>query len=125
MLVAIATPMSQSAYSINRESNIPIIYTAVTDDPVAAGIANSDKTSVGNITGTSDKLPIDGQLSLIHEMFPEAKKVGILYTASEVNSVSSINEYKQRASEYDLHSMELRKLGFLNIPNLSLSLTSW
>ena len=92
MLVAIATPMAQSAYSINRESNIPIIYTAVTD-PVAAGIANADKTSVGNITG---------QLSLIHEMFPEAKKVGILYTTSEVNSVSSINEYKQRASEYDL-----------------------
>lgn len=105
MLVAIATPMAQSAYSINRESNIPIIYTAVTD-PVAAGIANADKTSVGNITGTSDKLPIDGQLSLIHEMFPEAKKVGILYTTSEVNSVSSINEYKQRASEYDLEIVD-------------------
>ena len=101
MIVAIATPMAQSAYSLARDTDIPIIYTAITD-PIKAELANSDGTPVGNITGTSDKLPVDAQLSLIHEMYPDAKKVGIIYTNSEVNSLSSIEEYKFYATKYGI-----------------------
>ena len=32
-------------------------------------------------------LPVDEQLKLIREMLPDAKKIGILYTTSEANSV--------------------------------------
>ena len=101
MIVAIATPMAQSAYSLARDTNIPIIYTAITD-PIKAELANEDGTPVGNITGTSDKLPVDAQLSLIHEMYPTAKKLGIIYTNSEVNSLSSIDEYKFYATKYGI-----------------------
>ncbi len=101
MIVAIATPMAQSAYSLARDTNIPIIYTAITD-PIKAELANEDGTPVGNITGTSDKLPVDEQLSLIHEMYPDAKKLGIIYTNSEVNSLSSIEEYKFYATKYGI-----------------------
>lgn len=101
MIVAIATPMAQMAYSRAKDKNIPVIFTAVTD-PVAAELADEDGKPVGNITGTSDKLPVDLQLSLIHEMYPEAKRVGILYTTSEVNSLSSIDEYKYYASSYGI-----------------------
>lgn len=101
MMVAIATPMAQSAYSLARDKDIPIIYTAITD-PIAAELANKDGMPVGNITGTSDKLPVREQLELIHTMYKDAKKVGILYTTSEVNSLSSIEEYKKYAPEYGL-----------------------
>ena len=101
MLVAIATPMAQTAYSLAKETNIPIIYSAITD-PVAANLANDDLTPIGNITGTSDRLPVDAQLALIKEMFPDIKKLGILYTNSEVNSLSSIDEYKYNATKYDI-----------------------
>lgn len=99
MVVAIATPMAQAAYSICGDKNIPVIFTAISD-PVAAELANADGTPAGNVTGTSDKLPVEAQLKLITEMFPEAKNVGILYTTSEVNSVSAIEEYKSYADKY-------------------------
>ena len=100
MIVAIATPIAQSAYAATQGNNIPVIFTAVTD-PIAAGIANSDGTPVGNITGTSDKLPVEEQLKLIREMYPNATKLGILFTTSEVNSISSIDEYKLYAPKYN------------------------
>ena len=79
--------------------DIPVIYTAVSD-PAGAGLVNEDGTNVGNITGTSDKLPVTEQMALIRELMPDAKKIGILYTTSEANSVSTIQEYKDHAEEY-------------------------
>ena len=58
-------------------SDIPVVYTAVTD-PVAAKLAKEDGTPAGNVTGTSDELPIKAQLEMIREMLPDAKNIGIL-----------------------------------------------
>ena len=65
-----------------------------------AGLANEDGTPVGNITGTSDALAVDAQLKTIREVLPEAKTIGIIYTASEANSISTIAEYKALAGNY-------------------------
>jgi len=54
MICAIATPSAASAYNATMKTEIPVIYTAITD-PVMAGLANEDGTPVGNITGTSDR----------------------------------------------------------------------
>ena len=102
MAMAIATPMAQVAYSTFAGTETPVIFTAVTD-PIAAELANADGTPAGNVTGTSDKLPVEAQLKLITEMFPNAKNVGILYTTSEVNSISAIEEYKSLASKYNVN----------------------
>ena len=99
LVCAIATPIAQNAYSICRKSDIPVIYTAVTD-PIAAELAQSDQTPVGEITGTSDKLPVTEQLQMIRNLLPDAKKIGIMYTTSEVNSASTIAEYEAAAPEY-------------------------
>lgn len=56
---------------------------------------------MGEITGTSDKLPIQQQLEMIRTMLPEAETIGILYTTSEANSESAIKEYEALAEEYD------------------------
>lgn len=101
MAMAIATPMAQVAYSTFTGTDVPVIFTAVTD-PIAAELANKDGSPVGNVTGTSDKLPVEAQLKLITEMFPNAKNIGILYTTSEVNSVSAIEEYKALAPKYNV-----------------------
>ena len=105
MICAIATPSAQSAYNAAMDSDIPVIYTAVTD-PVAAELADQDGNTVGNITGTSDKLPIEDQLKMIRQMLPEAKKIGIMYTTSEANSVSAIAEYKELSGKYDFEIVE-------------------
>lgn len=105
LICAIATPMAQSAYSAARKSGLPVIYTAVTD-PVAAELANADKTPVGEVTGTSDKLPVTEQLAMIREVLPDAAKIGIMYSTSEVNSLSAIEEYKAAAAEYGFEIVE-------------------
>lgn len=99
LICAIATPSAMSAYNSAMDADIPVIYTAVSD-PAGAGLVNEDGTNVGNITGTSDKLPVTEQMALIRELMPDAKKIGILYTTSEANSVSTIQEYKDNAEEY-------------------------
>lgn len=93
IMVAIATPSATACYAAAEDKNIPVIFTAITD-PVAAGLTD------GNVTGTSDKLPVEAQLDLIRKLQPEAKKIGIIYTTSEQNSVSAIAEYKAKAGDY-------------------------
>lgn len=99
LMCAIATPSAQACYNSAMKTDIPTIYTAVTD-PVAAELAKEDQMSSGNVTGTSDKLPVEAQLKMIREMLPEAKTIGILYTTSEVNSESSIKEYESLVDKY-------------------------
>jgi len=105
MICAIATPTAQSAYNAAMDTDIPVIYTAVTD-PVAAELATEDGEAAGEVTGTSDKLPVDQQLKMIREMLPDAKKIGIMYTTSEANSVSAIEEYKSLVGDYDFELVE-------------------
>lgn len=99
MICAIATPSAMSAYNSCMNTEIPVIYTAVSD-PAGAGLAKEDGSSVGNISGTSDALPVTEQLAMIREILPEASSIGIIYTTSEANSVSTIEEYKAHAAEY-------------------------
>lgn len=104
MMVGIATPMAQACYNASA-GRIPTVFTAVTD-PVAAGFVSAEGKAVGEITGTSDALPIQAQLSSIRAMLPEATKIGILYTTSEVNSISAIELYKQLAPDYGFEIVE-------------------
>lgn len=99
MICAIATPSAMTAYNAAMNTVIPVIYTAVTD-PVEAGLANADGVPVGNVTGTSDALAVEAQLQMIREILPEAKKIGIIYTTSEANSISSIVKYQELAESY-------------------------
>ena len=100
LLCGIAAPSAQSCFNAAMDKEIPVIYTAVTD-PLAAELADEEGNPVGEITGTSDKLPIQQQLEMIRTMLPEAETIGILYTTSEANSESAIKEYEALAEEYD------------------------
>ena len=99
LVCAIATPAAMAAFNACEEKGIPVIYTAVSD-PVAAMLAKEDGTSGGNITGTSDPLPVEAQLKLIRAMMPDATKIGILYTTSETNSESTLATYNALAATY-------------------------
>lgn len=93
LMCAIATPSATACYAAAEDKDIPVVFTAITD-PVEAGLDS------GNITGTSDKLPVEAQLELIRALQPEAKTIGIIYTTSEPNSVSAIAEYEEKCGEF-------------------------
>lgn len=106
LVCGIATPSAQACYNACYESGIPVIFNAVSD-PVQAKLAVSETEAMDGITGVSDKLPVEAQLALIREMLPDAKKIGILYTTSEANSVSTIADYKAKVADYGFELVEV------------------
>lgn len=87
LIVAIATPSAQAAAAATTD--IPIVFSAVTD-PVAAGLVQDMEAPGGNITGTSDAIPVESIFQLAADLTPNAKKFGFIYNSGEVNSVSVI-----------------------------------
>lgn len=95
LVLAVATPSAQAA--AQNITNIPVLFTAVTD-PVAAGIVASDKEPGANVTGTSDMSPVAEQIALIKEINPNAKTVGVVYSSGEVNSEVQVKLAKEAAA---------------------------
>lgn len=98
LIVAIATPAALSAYSAAADTDIPVVFCAVSD-PVAAGLADSAEVPGGNCTGTSDVLDLSSQLELIQTVQPDVKKIGVLYTTSEANSISQLARLESLAHD--------------------------
>lgn len=96
LIFAISTPSAQAAY--NATKDIPILISAVTD-PVAAGLTDSLEKSNGNISGTSDYIPVSHNLELMKQLLPSAKVIGVIYNTSEINSRIQIDELKESASK--------------------------
>lgn len=92
-IVAIATPAAQGAATAADGTGIPIIFSAVTD-PVAAGLVGNMEAPEGNITGTSDAVPVDKIFALAAELTPDVQSFGLLYNPGEDNSVSVIADVK-------------------------------
>jgi len=79
----------------------PLLFTAVTD-PVGAGLVASQDNPTGYICGTTDANPVEAQIDLIKEALPDAKKIGILYTQSEINSEVQAKQAKAAAEKQGL-----------------------
>lgn len=97
LIMANATAAVSAAASATAD--IPIVGTSVTDYSIALGIKKWSGKSGTNVTGTSDLAPLDQQAAMLHELFPDAKKVGIIYCSSEANSkyqVDTITPYLEK-----------------------------
>lgn len=100
LICGIATSTAMSAYNAALDTGIPVVFTAVSD-PVAAELVKSMEEPGTNCTGTSDSLPLEEQMKLIRAMMPNAKTIGILYTTSEVNSITHLEKFKELAPKYN------------------------
>ena len=83
IILAIATPAAQ-VMAANTEE-IPIVGTAITSFE-GAGLVESDEAPGYNVTGTNDMNPVEEQVNLLLQLVPDAKVIGTIYTAAEVNS---------------------------------------
>jgi putative ABC transport system substrate-binding protein len=123
MIIAIATPAAVSAYSAAANTDIPVIFCAVSD-PVAAGLVESLEAPKGNSTGTSDVLDFSAQLNLIKALQPDAAKIGVLYTTSEANSVSQLAQLKAIAPDFGVEIIDQGVQGASDIPQAAASLVA-
>ena len=92
LIMANATPALQAATAAT--SDIPVLGTSVTEYGVALGIDDFTGVVGGNVSGTSDLAPLDQQADMITTLFPEAKKVGLLYCMAEANSQYQVDTVK-------------------------------
>ncbi|MGM9947557.1 ABC transporter substrate-binding protein [Floccifex sp.] len=94
LMVAVATPVAMAMQSATEGSDLPVIFSAVSD-PVGAQIVDSLETPGANITGTSDYLDTTSIFNLIFAADPDADKIGLLYDAGQDSSTASIESAKQ------------------------------
>lgn len=100
LLVSIGTQITQTALALDHELTLPpIIFTAVTrpDDILPADQLSTPRRM--NITGITDtpKDMADATIALARKLKPDLRKIGILYTPSEANSVSSMESVRVAA----------------------------
>jgi putative ABC transport system substrate-binding protein len=103
VIVPISTPSAQAV--VSATSDIPVVFTAVTDPLGAKLISNLEKPG-GNVTGMSDLSPIAKHLELIHEVVPAAKKIGVPFNPGEANAVTLVNLLKEKAAPMGLEIVE-------------------
>ncbi|MBN8209231.1 ABC transporter substrate-binding protein [Bacillus sp. NTK071] len=104
LIFANSTPSAQSA--LNATSDIPIIFTSVTD-PVGAKLVESFDKPGENITGTTDTHPeaIPKTIEFIANEF-KAENVGLIYNAGEQNSVAQVEIVKKALNSKGMKAVE-------------------
>lgn len=121
IIIPIATPAATAAYAAAAGTDIPVVFCAVSD-PVAAGLVESVEKPGANCTGTSDILNLDAQVDLIKAMQPDVKKIGVLYTTSEANSVSQLKKLKDIAAKKGVEVVEQGVQSASDVPQAASSL---
>ncbi len=91
--IATNTTLS-TIYTVQRTKEIPI-FMMVAPRPDIAGLTNKAGENPPNLFGVYETLDyIDTSAALIQQLFPNAKKVGTIYSASESQSIDALNRLK-------------------------------
>ncbi len=93
LIVAIATPTALVMQNATADTDIPVVFSAVTD-PVGAGLVDSMDEPGGSITGTSDALATEEIFEIIRALNPDLTTVGLLYDSSQDSSTQAIADAK-------------------------------
>lgn len=99
-IIPIATLTAQIAAKEAEESKTPVIFAAISDPEGA------ELTGIDYVTGTSDALNTEVIMDMIFEAKPDTKKVGLLYSLSEINSQSPIKEAKAYLDSKNIEYIE-------------------
>jgi putative ABC transport system substrate-binding protein len=110
LIMANATPALQAA--VNGTTKIPVLGTSITEYGVALGIDGFDGLVGANVSGTSDLAPLDQQAKIIKDLFPEAKKVAMLYCSSEPNSDYQVKEIRNQLVNLGFNADDIKNFSF-------------
>lgn len=99
-VIPIATLAAICMTTATEETDIPVVYAAISD-PASAGL-----TDLPNVTGTSDALNTAFILDMIFAIQPDVKTVGLLYSRSETNSELPIAQAKEYLDEKGVKYIE-------------------
>lgn len=101
LIFTIATLTSQAAKTAIKGTDIPLVFTAVTD-PVFSQLVTAMDVTDDNITGVIDAAPIKENLELFKELKEDIKTIGIIYNIGESNSEVQVSQTQEIAKELGL-----------------------
>jgi putative ABC transport system substrate-binding protein len=105
IIQAITTPTAQTIVAAAEGTDIPIIFSSVTD-PVEAGLVPSWTQAAANVTGVSDWFEMPPQIDLILSVMPDVETLGIAYNAGETNAAVQAEEFKATCADYGIDVVE-------------------
>lgn len=103
LICAISTPAAQAV--ANEIHDLPIIGCAITDFETAKLVKSNSKPGT-NVTGVNDRGPVEKQVDMGLKFLPAAKRLGLIYSSSEVNSQIQANQAKAHAASLGLTVVE-------------------
>ena len=105
LMVGVATPVAMAMQSATEDSDIPVVFSAVTD-PVSTAIVESLEAPGKNVTGTSDYLNTNAIMDIIFAVNKDAKKIGLLYDVGQDSSTTAIQDAKAYLDKLNIEYVE-------------------
>ena len=94
IIIAIATPSAIAAANAAADSDIPVVYCAVTDP--------ATMENYSNVTGSSDIPDFSKQLEVVTGLMGKNDvKIGVMYSTEESSSPFMLESLKEAAKAYD------------------------
>lgn len=103
LICAISTPAAQAV--ANEIHDLPIIGCAITDFETAKLVKSNSRPET-NVTGVNDRGPVEKQVDMGLKFLPAAKRLGLIYSSSEVNSQIQADQAKAHAASIGLAVVE-------------------
>lgn len=106
VIITIATPNTLSAIAAAEGTDIPVVFSAITD-PAGSGMVESwESHPDDNVTGVSDMIAVADDVDLITQIVPGVKTIGTLYNDGEANSVFLVKKLKEACQPLGIEVVE-------------------
>lgn len=115
VILTVTTPVAQAAVRNVGDPNVKLVFSQITD-PVKGGLVPDWQHGGSRITGTSSATDYDIVLKFAKQLFPDAKKFGVLYNAGEVNDVIAIGDLKAAAERQGLTMLATSVDSTIDVP---------
>ena len=102
-LCTFSTPMLQVCAQVNK--TIPHIFGAVTD-PYRMGVAKNQNEHQANVTGAATFQPVADTIKLMREIFPNAKRIGVVWNPAEACSEACVYKARDAVKLYNFTLVE-------------------
>jgi putative ABC transport system permease protein len=102
-IITLTTPALQTTANANKK--IPHIFGDVTD-PFRLGIAKDPYHHQENITGVATFEPVESAIKAMRELFPKAKRIGIIWNPAEACSEACTYKARDVARKYNFELLE-------------------
>jgi len=102
-IITASTPALQVMANTNKK--IPHIFGAVTD-PYRMGVAASSAAHLPNITGVATFQPVASTVKTMRDIFPRAKKIGLIWNPAEACSEACTGKAREAAKKYGFELLE-------------------